>query len=105
MDFNCVLGGLKMVTKSEGFKSPICFSVGICIHTGAHNEGREGGKECEAPMLKIQNFLMLHTLLKIKTGRGETNRVACLQWSSTLADHDREDNPIRVEGVKNALAS
>ena len=27
---------------------------------------------------------------RVKSGRGETNRVACLRWSSTLAGHGRE---------------
>ena len=62
----------------------------------------EGGKEREAPARLIQNVSMLNALLKIKTGRGEA---ACLRWSSTLADHGREDNLIRVERVKNVPAS
>ena len=46
-------------------------------------KGREEGvQSAYALKLKIQNFSMLHVLLKIKTEAVELNRVACLWWLS-----------------------
>ena len=60
-------------------------------------EGKGRGKEREVPTHLIENSKLSHDACVTKnnknnkkTGRGETNRMACLWWPSTLTGHGRE---------------